>query len=75
MGDNLLHIKRKILRLHEECLEEESRRQLLLDLIDENGETLFQFPEISALSDLLQAVQCQVAGVGSFLDEIFNEEA
>jgi hypothetical protein len=47
--------------------------KIVLEFVNTDGETLWTFPEVEALSDLLSAVQYQVAGVGDFLDEIFND--
>lgn len=48
--------------------------KVVLEFVNTDGETLWTFPEVDALSDLLSAVQYQVAGVGDFLDEIFSDE-
>ena len=47
--------------------------KIVLEFVNNEGETLWTFPEVDALSDLLSAVQYQVAGVGDFLDEIFSD--
>jgi hypothetical protein len=47
--------------------------KIVLEFVNTDGETLWTFPEVEALADLLSAVQYQVAGVGDFLDEIFND--
>jgi len=45
-----------------------------LEFIDSNELSLWKFPYTSALIDLLQAVQYQVAEVDEFLDDIMAEE-
>lgn len=47
--------------------------KVVLEFVDARGATLWTFPELSALRDLLTAAQYQVAEVGSFLDELFKE--
>jgi len=47
--------------------------KIVLEFVNSDGETLWRFPEVDALTDLLSAVQYQVAGVGDFLDEIFSD--
>jgi hypothetical protein len=48
--------------------------EAVLEFIDARGSTLWTFPKISALNDLLAAVQYQVAGVNDFLNSL-NEES
>ncbi len=45
---------------------------IALELIDEEGWTLWTFPQNYALNDLFKAVQYQVAGVDGFLKEILE---
>ena len=47
--------------------------QIVLEFIDGNGNTLWTFPRIGALRDLLSAVQYQAAGVNEFIDGLFEE--
>lgn len=47
--------------------------QVVLEFIDGNGNTLWTFPKVSALRDLLSAVQYQAAGVNEFIDGLFEE--
>lgn len=47
---------------------------IVLEIVDENGHTLWSFPSTSALDDLLAAVQYRVAGVATFLDDILTEK-
>lgn len=46
---------------------------VVLEFIDGNGATIWAFPRVSALRDLLAAVQYQVAGVNEFIDGLFEE--
>lgn len=48
--------------------------EIVLEFIDEEGCSLWRFPQSSALNDLLNAVKYQVAGVTDFLDEILEEQ-
>lgn len=45
-----------------------------LEIIDDNGTTLWTFPPVSGLDDLLSSVRYQTAGVKSFLDEIIDDD-
>jgi hypothetical protein len=76
--------KDKLIRLYKKTVRVQHDRETMfprstwttkvfLEFINADGETLWTFPEVDALSDLLSAVQYQVAGVADFLDEIFNE--
>ena len=49
-------------------------REIVLEFIDSEGATLWTFPKIGALRDLLTAVQYQAAGVGEFLNDLFSGE-
>jgi hypothetical protein len=49
------------------------RRIGVLELVNAEGATLWKYPEVDALNDLLTAVQYQVAGVNDFLNDIFSE--
>ncbi|MGH9941594.1 MAG: hypothetical protein ACRD9R_04440 [Pyrinomonadaceae bacterium] len=42
----------------------------VLEFINDESESLWKFPKVGALSDLLDAVQYRVAGVSEFLAEI-----
>lgn len=46
---------------------------IILEFTDVNGESLWTFPQVKAVRDLLSAVQYQVAGVNEFLHELFSE--
>ena len=47
--------------------------KVILEFVDNEGRTLWAFPDVDALSDLLTSVQFQVAGVKGFLDTIIGE--
>jgi len=47
---------------------------IYLELIDEYGRSLWTFPEVSALSDLLTSVKYQASGVKELLDDLLKEE-
>lgn len=49
------------------------RTKVVLEFINAEGATLWAFPYVEALGDLLTAVQYQVAGVNDFLDNLFGE--
>jgi hypothetical protein len=49
------------------------RERIILEFVTNEGASLWEFPEVSPLSDLFNAVQYQAAGVTEFLDEIFAE--
>lgn len=49
------------------------RERIILEFVTSEGASLWEFPEVSPLSDLFDAVQYQAAGVSEFLDEIFVE--
>ena len=46
---------------------------IILEFIDEDGRSLWTFPQSNVLNDLLGAVQYQVAGVDEFLKEILED--
>jgi len=48
-------------------------KEVILEFVDTEGRTLWTFPQVDALSDLLTSVQYQVAGVNDFLDTIIGE--
>ena len=52
---------------------DENSYQILLEMITDYGEVLYQFPDVAVSEDLLEAVQYQVAGVGDYLDELLGE--
>lgn len=45
-----------------------------LEIIDENGTTLWTFPPVSGLDDLLSSVRYQTADVKKFLDDIIGDD-
>jgi len=47
---------------------------IILEITDEKGKTLWTFPEVSGLDDLLESVEYQAAGVSDFLDEIVSSK-
>ena len=49
--------------------------QIYLELIDNHGQNLWTFPEVSALRDLLTAVKYQVSGVKDLLDDLLKDQA
>lgn len=44
--------------------------RIVLEIIDQVGNALWQFPQTDALKDLYEAVQYQTGGVDEFLDEL-----
>ncbi len=48
----------------------EWRKVVVLEFIDDSGNSLWRFPSVEALNDLISAVQYQVAGVKDFLSEL-----
>ena len=46
--------------------------QIYLELVDENGQNLWTFPEVTALRDLLTAVKYQVSGIKDLLDDLLK---
>lgn len=48
----------------------EWRKAVVLEFIDDFGNSLWTFPSVEALNDLMSAVQYQVAGVKDFLTEL-----
>jgi hypothetical protein len=42
----------------------------VLEVIDEAGKTLYEFPSTPATRDLINTVQYQVSGVGSLIDKL-----
>ena len=49
--------------------------EVVLEVIADNGLTLWTFPKVHIIRDLLRAVQYEVAGVEELLDEILKETA
>lgn len=49
--------------------------QIYLELIDNNGQNLWTFPEVSALRDLLTAVKYQASGVKDLLEDLVKDSA
>ena len=45
-----------------------------LEIIDDYGNGLWQFPSINALSDLFSSVQYQLAGVKELIDNLLDEK-
>lgn len=45
-----------------------------LEIIDDNGTTLWTFPQVSGLNDLLSSVRYQTADVKSLLDDIIEDD-
>jgi len=76
----------KLLRLYEKRFQEdvidfdefqlrqvmttEWKKTVVLEFIDGNGNSLWVFPYVQALNDLVSSVQYQVAGVKDFLAEL-----
>lgn len=50
-------------------------RHYILKFVDDDGSTLWTFPEVSGLDDLLSSVRYEVADVKKFLDDLIVEEA
>jgi hypothetical protein len=48
----------------------EWRKTVVLEFIDEIGNSLWAFPSVEALNDLVSTVQYQVAGVKDFIAEL-----
>ena len=46
------------------------RKAVVLEFVDDNGNSLWAFPSVEALNDLMSAVQYQAAGVKDFLTEL-----
>jgi hypothetical protein len=42
----------------------------ILQVVDEQGRALYEFPSDSGISDLLVSVQYQVSGVGRLIDKL-----
>jgi hypothetical protein len=49
------------------------RTDIVLEILDKNGAS-WEFPEIEGLSDLLEAVKYQVAGVNEYVEAVLAEE-
>ncbi len=47
---------------------------ICLEIIDDAGNNLWTFPEVSGLSDLYEAVRYRVAGVKSIIDSVLGEK-
>ena len=45
----------------------------VLEFIDPDGNSLWTFPEVAPLGDLLEKVRYQVAGVKEFVEHLFSE--
>ena len=61
------------LRLFEVNNQFSAGRRTILKIIDDSGTTLWLFPEISGLDDLLSSVRYQTADVKKFLDDIIGD--
>lgn len=48
--------------------------QVYLEIVDEYGNSLWTFPKVTGLSDLLAAVKYQVSGVKEFLEDLLGED-
>jgi hypothetical protein len=48
--------------------------RVVLEFLDQHGETNWTFPSNSALNDLLAAVQYQAGGIQKFIDSILAED-
>jgi hypothetical protein len=46
--------------------------ETILEIINEKGKTLWTFPDVTGLDDLLDTVEYQAAGVRDFLDEMVS---
>jgi len=44
----------------------------ILEFVDQNGISLYQFPKSQALNDLLSAVRYQSAGVKDFINDLLD---
>jgi hypothetical protein len=66
--------KNRRLRLFEVNNRFSADRHTILKIIDENGTTLWLFPEVSGLDDLLSSVRYQTADVKKFLDDIMEDD-
>ena len=62
------------LRLFEVNNQFSAGRRTILKIIDNSGTTLWLFPEVSGLDDLLSSVRYQTADVKKFLDDIIGDE-
>jgi len=49
--------------------------ETILEITNEKGSTLWTFPDVTGLDDLLDSVEYQAAGVRKFLDEIVRDRA
>ncbi len=45
----------------------------ILDVVNDNGERIFSFPDVFALSNLLETVSYQASGMASFIKNIIHE--
>lgn len=61
--------KDRRLRLYEVYRRYEGRHYIL-KFVDDGGTTLWTFPEVSGLDDLLSSVRYQIADVKQFLDDL-----
>jgi hypothetical protein len=48
--------------------------EVVLEIVDDNGMTLWTFPKLDITHDLLSSVQYRVAGVKKWVDEILKTE-
>lgn len=70
----IANYKGKLLRLYATKQGFEQSDLPVLEFITETGTSLWQFPDVDALSDLLSAVQYRVAKIPEFLADILEEE-
>ena len=47
--------------------------EIVLEFVNDDGLTLWRFPQLDMTRDLLSSIQYQVAKVGKFLADILNE--
>lgn len=48
--------------------------KVVLEIIDDSGKSLWTFPDVSGLSDLLNAVKYQVADVKGLIEDILKDD-
>jgi hypothetical protein len=70
-----IDVQRSILPTGISMLDKERRwrRKVVLELVDDQGITVWTFPDMSALNDLLTSVQYQVADVQGVLETILAQ--
>lgn len=72
--------KGKELRIYEETYKywtDEDRfewsSRIILAIVGENGENLWEFPAVVGIIDLYESVRFQVANVNQFIEDLFSE--